>query len=379
MDREELYSKDNDYDKKATLELRRQEDKTYHCDIKSSGIQLTSRLHPCVMYKSWIFSLLMGSCLLATSGFSFYLGNIYPSEMDYLRCAAGSCVPSVVVNFAMLKNKGSLIAQYQVLFISTFSITTTCLIWFGCKLAINPTAININFNLILLVLIEILVATNVIIAARSDVDFCQANRGVTRGNASFLKHVKFPARIIKCYSIVEVITGVCAVFGSIVALNNDALLHSPYLYVSIFWLLAASFPSAIASHVAAEYPNKCLVEVVITTCSITSPLLSTTAAYLSFSVVKIIGLVKTYPETVTLFHDILILVLMLILLVQALLTNLTVVQCIHYKSQNKISSSSWKVSNLDELDYRNYDVSSNAVSEFDKDKSWKTVMVQMSQ
>ncbi|XP_053318408.1 membrane protein MLC1 isoform X2 [Spea bombifrons] len=340
MDREELYSKDNDYDKKATLELRRQEDKTYHCDIKSSGIQLTSRLHPCVMYKSWIFSLLMGSCLLATSGFSFYLGNIYPSEMDYLRCAAGSCVPSVVVNFAMLKNKGSLIAQYQVLFISTFSITTTCLIWFGCKLAINPTAININFNLILLVLIEILVATNVIIAARSDVDFCQANRGVTRGNASFLKHVKFPARIIKCYS---------------------------------------SFPSAIASHVAAEYPNKCLVEVVITTCSITSPLLSTTAAYLSFSVVKIIGLVKTYPETVTLFHDILILVLMLILLVQALLTNLTVVQCIHYKSQNKISSSSWKVSNLDELDYRNYDVSSNAVSEFDKDKSWKTVMVQMSQ
>lgn len=30
------------------------------------------------------------SCLLVTSGFSLYLGNVFPSEMDYLRCAAGS-------------------------------------------------------------------------------------------------------------------------------------------------------------------------------------------------------------------------------------------------------------------------------------------------
>lgn len=30
------------------------------------------------------------ACLLITSGFSLYLGNIFPSEMDYLRCAAGS-------------------------------------------------------------------------------------------------------------------------------------------------------------------------------------------------------------------------------------------------------------------------------------------------
>lgn len=32
----------------------------------------------------------MQTCLLITSGFSLYLGNIFPSEMDYLRCAAGS-------------------------------------------------------------------------------------------------------------------------------------------------------------------------------------------------------------------------------------------------------------------------------------------------
>lgn len=30
------------------------------------------------------------TCLLVTSGFSLYLGNVFPSDMDYLRCAAGS-------------------------------------------------------------------------------------------------------------------------------------------------------------------------------------------------------------------------------------------------------------------------------------------------
>ncbi|OCT89080.1 hypothetical protein XELAEV_180177003mg, partial [Xenopus laevis] len=66
--------------------------------------------------------------------------------------------------------------HYQILFVSSFSITTTCLIWFGCKLAINPTAININFNLILLILMEILMATTVIISARSNVDCCKVQR-----------------------------------------------------------------------------------------------------------------------------------------------------------------------------------------------------------
>lgn len=30
------------------------------------------------------------TCLLVTSGLSLYLGNVFPSDMDYLRCAAGS-------------------------------------------------------------------------------------------------------------------------------------------------------------------------------------------------------------------------------------------------------------------------------------------------
>ncbi|OCT89081.1 hypothetical protein XELAEV_180177004mg, partial [Xenopus laevis] len=82
--------------------------------------------------------------------------------------------------------------------------------------------------------------------------------GTVYGSSGCVKQVKFPARLMKSYSIVEVVVGVCAVFGGVIALNFDALLHSPYLYVSIFWVLAACFPNAVVSHVAAEYPTKCL-------------------------------------------------------------------------------------------------------------------------
>lgn len=33
---------------------------------------------------------MLQGCLLVTSGCSLYLGNVFPSEMDYLRCAAGT-------------------------------------------------------------------------------------------------------------------------------------------------------------------------------------------------------------------------------------------------------------------------------------------------
>ncbi|CAH2278215.1 membrane MLC1 [Pelobates cultripes] len=400
MNLEDEYIKEYDYNRMDSLDLEKQKYKKYNTDMKSSDIQLPPRIHPCVMYKTWIYSLLMGSCLLATSGFSLYLGNVFPSEMDYLRCAAGSCVPSAVVNFAVLKNKGKVISQYQILFVSTFSITTTCLIWFGCKLAINPTAININFNLLLLILTEILMATTVIVSARSNackiktmdphdrnIQWRHAEmasgssvcEGTAFDSSSCLKHQKFPSRLIKSFSIVEVVVGISAVFGGIVALNIDALVHSPYLYVSIFWVLAACFPSAIASHVAAEYPSNYSVEVLIATSSITSPLLSTTSAYLSFSIMKTIDMFRVYPPAVNHFHDLLLLLLMLILLVQAILTSITVVQCVHYKSQMTLLHSSWNLSTLTKPDYRNNDVTSNSVREFDKDKAWKAVVVQMAQ
>ncbi|XP_075713322.1 membrane protein MLC1 isoform X3 [Rhinoderma darwinii] len=314
MTKEEGYHEDYSYDRMATLELGMQEGRKYHADMQSSD-----RIHPCIKYKTWLFSLLIGSCLLATSGFSLYLGNIFPSEMDYLRCAAGSCLPSAVVNFAVLKSKDNVISHYHLLFVSTFSITTTCLIWFGCKLATNPTAININFNLILLILMEIFMATTVIVSARSSVDCCSVKRGTACGSSSNLRNVQFPARTIKSYSIVEVVVGISAVFGGVIALHLDALMYSPYLYVSIFWVLAAHF------------------------------------------------------------HEVLLLLLMLILLVQAVLTNVTIIQCVHYKSQIRLQDSLWNVSHLDKSDYRCNEVSSNSLRDLDKEKAWKAVMVQMSQ
>ncbi|XP_068132444.1 membrane protein MLC1 isoform X2 [Hyperolius riggenbachi] len=348
MSKEDVYNEEYSYDRMASFELGVEDSRKYQENLKSPD-----GMHPCVKYKTWIFSLLIGSCLLAISVFSLYLGNVYPSEMDYLRCAAGSCIPSAIVNFAVLKTKDNVISHYQILYVSTFSITTTCLIWFGCKLAINPTANNINFNVMLLILMEILMATTVIISARSRVDCCPVRK------------------------IVEVVVGMSAVFGGIIALHIDALLHSPYLYISIFWVLAACFPCAVASHVAAEYPSPCLVEVLIATSSITSPLLFTTSAYLSVNVVRTVDIFSTYPLDVMRFYEVLLLLLMLILLVQAVLSIITIIQCVHYKSQVKMQDSSWNVSFMDKANYRNNNVSNNTLR--DKEKAWKAVMVQMAQ
>ena len=49
---------------------------------------------PCAVLCPELAAVLQG-CLLVTSGFSLYLGNVFPAEMDYLRCAAGS-VSSVI-------------------------------------------------------------------------------------------------------------------------------------------------------------------------------------------------------------------------------------------------------------------------------------------
>lgn len=36
------------------------------------------------------------------------------------------------------------IPNFQILFVSTFAVTTTCLIWFGCKLVLNPSAVDVS-------------------------------------------------------------------------------------------------------------------------------------------------------------------------------------------------------------------------------------------
>ncbi|XP_074396101.1 membrane protein MLC1 isoform X4 [Zonotrichia albicollis] len=299
--------------------------------------------------------------------------------MDYLRCAAGSCIPSAVVSFAIARNKINVIPNFQILFVSTFAVTTTCLVWFGCKLVLNPSAININFNLILLILLEIFMATTVIISARSTEDCCTRKKNAAHDCAIVLSNVSFPARILKSYSVIEVIIGISSVFGGIIALNMDVLVSGPYLSVTFFWILVACFPSAIASHVAAEYPSKCLVEVLIAISSVTSPLLFTASAYLSFSIMQVVDIFKSYPPAVKQSYDVLLLLLMLMLLIQACLTIGTVIQCVNYKTKMKLQDSAWTPSQVKKQEYRTTEVSNNTLKDFDKDKAWKAVVVQMAQ
>ncbi|XP_061496214.1 membrane protein MLC1 isoform X2 [Rhineura floridana] len=355
MTKEESYREEFSYDRMPTLERGKQENGNYVPDVKSSDLQLSKRFHPCFSYKTWIYSLLMGTCMLVTSGFSLYLGNIFPSEMDYLRCAAGSCIPSAAVSFAIARNKVNVIPNFQILFVSTFAITTTCLVWFGCKLVLNPTAVNINFNLILLILLEIFMATTVIISARSNEECCKRKK------------------------VIEVIIGISAVFGGIIALNMDVLVSGPYLSVTFFWILVACFPSAIASHVAAEYPSKCLVEVLIAISSVTSPLLFTASGYLSFSIMRIVDIFKNYPPTVKQSYDVLLLLLMMMLLIQAFLTTGTVILCVSFKAKMKMRDSVWAVPQINKQEYKTTEVSNNSMKDFDKEKAWKAVVVQMAQ
>jgi len=172
-------------------------------------------------------------------------------------------------------------------------------------------------------------AATVIISARSSEVHCK-QKGPMPDSTNILYEVAFPARVLKSYSVIEVIAGVSAVLGGVIALNVDDAVSGPHLSVTFFWILVACFPSAIASHVTAEYPSKCLVEVLIAICSLTSPLLFTASGYLSFSIMRILELFKDYPPTIE-PYDVLPLLLMLELLLQAGLNTGTVVQCVRFK------------------------------------------------
>ncbi|XP_041967242.1 membrane protein MLC1 isoform X2 [Alosa sapidissima] len=329
----------------ATLERstlgRRLDHDSYTVDVRASDLQLPPArpVHPCLSYRTWLYSALIGSSLLVTTGFSLYLGNVFPVAMDYLRCAAGSGIPAAIVSFAIAKNRHVAVSDFQVMFVSSFAVTTTCLVWFGCKLVLSPSALNINFNLILLILLEVLLASTVILSARSAEDCCSRSK---MGYVAPRKPVKFPARVLKAYSVIEVIVGISAVFGGIIALNMDALMPGPYLSVTFFWILVACFPSAIASHVAAEYPNKCLVEVLIAISSVTSPLLFSASGYLSSSVISVVEIFHQEIPTSKQSYDILLLILLVLLLVQAVLTVSTVVHCASYKSHIRQGAPEWE-------------------------------------
>uniref|UniRef100_A0A3Q1BRM9 Modulator of VRAC current 1 n=1 Tax=Amphiprion ocellaris TaxID=80972 RepID=A0A3Q1BRM9_AMPOC len=346
MQREELSAREEfTYSHVSTLERGggTPERDSYTVDVRASDLQLAQPeplKHPCFSYRAWLYSVLIGGSLLITSGFSLYLGNVFPVAMDYLRCAAGSGIPAAVASFAIAKNRHVAVSDFQVVYVSTFAVTTTCLVWFGCKLVLNPSAVNINFNLILMILLEVLMASTVILSARSAEDCC-CHRKVypaTYDRPVVIKPAVFPTRLLKAYSVIEVIVGISAVFGGIIALNMDALLPGPYLSVTFFWILVACFPSAIASHVVSEYPNRCLVEVLIAISSVTSPLLFSASGFLSCSVISFIEIFLHDVPTAKQSYDILLLILMVLLLVQAILTSATVVHCASYKSQLRMGA-----------------------------------------
>ncbi|XP_036904993.1 membrane protein MLC1 [Sturnira hondurensis] len=363
MAREESCREEPSYDRMATLERGRPDVGSY-TDAKPGDLQLSSRLPPCFSHKTWVFSVLMGGCLLVTAGFSLYLGNVFPSEMDYLRCAAGSCVPAAIVSFAVSRRNINVIPRFQMLFVSTFAVTTTCLIWFGCKLVLNPSAIDINFNLILLLLLELLMAATVIVSARSS-EAPGRHKGPVSDSSSVLYEAAFPVRILKSYSVIEVIAGVSAVLGGVIALNVDEAVSSPHLSVTFFWILVACFPSAIASHVTAECPSRCLVEVLMAICSLSAPLLFTAAGYLTFSARRVMEVFGDHPPALK-SHDVLLLLLMLELLLQAGLHTGTVIQCAGFKAASPQERPAAQVAR-------------SPLKEFDKEKAWRAVVVQMAQ
>ncbi|XP_006888085.1 PREDICTED: membrane protein MLC1 [Elephantulus edwardii] len=379
MARDEPYREEFSYDRMPTLERGRTDTPSFGPDAKPNDLQLSRRLPPCFSSKTWVFSVLMGSCLLVTSGFSLYLGNVFPSEMDYLRCAAGSCVPAAIVSFAVTKRRVNAIPNFQILFVSTFAVTTTCLVWFGCKLVLNPSAVNINFNLALLLLMELLMAATVIISARSSGEPLGKEKAPTVDNTNILDEVVFPARVLKSYSVIEVIAGISAFLGGVITLNVDDVVSGPHLSVTFFWILVACFPSAIASHVTAEYPSKCLVEVLLAITSITSPLLFTASGYLSFSILRIVEILKDYPPAIKQAYDVLLLLLLLVLLLQACLTTGTVVQCVRFKVQCRLQDAPWDSVQASRPEPPAGEVARSPRQEFDKDKAWRAVVVQMAQ
>nr|XP_034491226.1 membrane protein MLC1 isoform X2 [Marmota flaviventris] len=364
MTREGQFREELGYDRMPTLERGRQDpgrqdQGSYTPDAKPGDLQLSKRLPSCFSYKTWVFSVLMGSCLLVTSGFSLYLGNVFPSEMDYLRCAAGSCIPSAIVSFAVSRRNVSAIPNFQILFVSTFAVTTTCLIWFGCKLVLNPSAININFNLILLLLLELLMAATVIISARSSEEPCRRKKGSISDSSNTLEEVPFPARVLKSYSVVEVIAGVSAVLGGVIAMNVDEAVSGPHLSVTFFWILVA-------------------VEVLLAISSLTSPLLFTASGYLSFSVVRLVEIFKDYPPAIKPSYDLLLLLLLLVLLLQGGLNTGTAIQCVSFKVSTKLQCTSWDTQ-AGHQERPEGEVARSPLKEFDKEKAWRAVVVQMAQ
>uniref|UniRef100_A0AAQ4Q0K9 Modulator of VRAC current 1 n=1 Tax=Gasterosteus aculeatus aculeatus TaxID=481459 RepID=A0AAQ4Q0K9_GASAC len=315
-------------------------------DVRASDLQLSQPeplKHPCFSYRAWLYSVLIGGSLLITSGFSLYLGNVFPVAMDYLRCAAGS-VSDRRANAITV----TLLSLFSFLFLSDFQVVyvKAFLCVFVCS--------QINFNLILMPLLEVLMSSTVILSARSAEDCC-CHRKPSSDVSPRLRSVSFtlPTRLLKAYPVI--IVCISAVFGGIIALNMDALLPGPYLSITFFWMLVACFLSAI-------------VEVLIAISSVTSPLLFSASGFLSSTVINFIDIFL--HDVPTQSYDILLVILMVLLLLQAILTAATVVHCASYKSQLCMGAPEY---------HDRMQTAGGTLQDSDKYQAWKAVVVQMAQ
>uniref|UniRef100_A0A8C6UN20 Modulator of VRAC current 1 n=1 Tax=Neogobius melanostomus TaxID=47308 RepID=A0A8C6UN20_9GOBI len=315
-------------------ERNRLDHDSYTVEVRASDLQLSQPeplKHPCFTCRAWLYSVVIGGSLLITSGFSLYLGNVFPIAMDYLRCAAGSGLPAAIASFAIAKNRYVAVSDFQVVYVSTFAVTTTCLVWFGCKLVLNPSAVNINFNLILMIVLEVLMASTVILSARSADDCCCHRKVRTR-----------------------VIDGFCSCTKNLIVKSGHTasyILYS-FLVIGVFTCIWQSISS------------------------VTSPLLFSASGFLSCSVISFIEIFLYDVPTAKQSYDILLLILMVLLLVQAILTAATVVHCAVYKSQLRRSPEEYEDVH-DGTQYCEQQASNGPLQDFDKDRAWKAVVVQM--
>nr|KAF6270587.1 modulator of VRAC current 1 [Pipistrellus kuhlii] len=208
-------------------------------------------------------------------------------------------------------------------------------------------------------------AATVIVSARVSEASRRKGSSSSSDGTSMLHGVALPVRVLKAYSVIEVVAGVSAVLGGVITLNVHEAAVSPHLAVTFFWILVACFPSAIASHVTAECPSRCLVEVLIAICSLTAPLLFTAAGYLTLSVRRVVEVFADYPPALQQSYDVLLLLLLLELVLQASLHTATVVQCARFTGARPQE--------------RPAEVPKSPPREFDKERAWRAVVVQMAQ
>lgn len=107
------------------------------------------------------------------------------------------------------------------------------------------------------------------------------------------------------------------------------------------------------------------VEVLIAICSLTAPLLFTAAGYLTLSVRRVVEVFADYPPALQQSYDVLLLLLLLELVLQASLHTATVVQCARFTGARPQE--------------RPAEVPRSPPREFDKERAWRAVVVQMAQ